>query len=71
MTHGEVVTLLNMLKEHKELEMVKITDLDIIYNPHMNDGNGEWEVFDSYGDHTQYAAFDNADALAELILEYM
>lgn len=69
MTHGDVVTLLNMLKEHRVLEMVRISDLDIIYNPHMNDG--EWEVFDSYSDHTEYGAYDDADALAELILEYV
>lgn len=69
MTHGELVTLLNMLKEHEELELIKITDLDIIYNPNM--GDGEWEVFDSNSDHTEYAAYDNVDALAELILEYI
>lgn len=69
MTHNKVVTLLNMLREHEELEMVKITDLDIIYNRYMN--GGEWEVFDSNGDHTEYEAYNDADELADLILDYI
>lgn len=69
MTHNEIVTLLNMLKEHNELELIKITDLDIVYNPHMNDG--EWEVFDSNSDHTEYEAYKDADELADLILDYI
>ena len=69
MRHEELVALLNMLAEHDEVEMVKITDLDIIYNPNMN--GGEWEVFDSNSDHTEYAEFTDVDELAEAILEYV
>ena len=68
MTHDELVALLSMLM-YRDVELVKITDLDIIYNPNMN--GGEWEVFDSYSDHTEYSAYDDINELAELILEYI
>ena len=68
MTRNKVMMLLDMLMEHKELEMVQIGNLDVTYNPYMN--NGEWEIFDHGSDHTEYTSFESDDIIecAETIL---
>lgn len=68
MTRNKIMVLLDMLMEHSELEMVQIGNLDVMYNPYMNEG--EWEVFDHNGDHTEFSSFE-ADSIiecAEMIL---
>ena len=66
MTRNKIMILLDMLMEHSELEMVQIGNLDVIYNPYMNDG--EWEIFNHDGDHTEYTEFNDIYECADAIL---
>ena len=56
MTQDTVLQLLGMLQQGT-IECTTIGGMDIIYNAHMEDG--EWELFDHYGDHTSYTAYDD------------
>lgn len=68
MTRNKIMVLLDMLMEHSELEMIQIGNLDIVYNPYMN--NGEWEIYDQNGNHEDYISFesDNIMECADMIL---
>lgn len=66
MTRNKIMVLLDMLMEHSELEMVQIGNLDVTYNPYMNEG--EWEVFDHDSDHTEYSSFEDILECANMIL---
>lgn len=56
MTQDMVLQLLDMLQQGT-IECTTIGGMDIVYNPHMEDG--EWELFDHGGDHTSYTAYDD------------
>ena len=48
------------------LECITVAGIDIIYNPHMNDG--EWELFDHDDDHTEYTAYDDIYECSEVVI---
>lgn len=65
MTQDMVLQLLDMLQQGT-IECVTIGGMDIIYNAHMDDG--EWELFDHYGDHTSYTAYGDIYECSGVVL---
>ena len=65
MTQDTVLQLLGMLQQGT-IECTTIGGMDIIYNAYMEDG--EWELFDHYGDHTSYTAYDDIYECSGVVL---
>ena len=64
-TQEQALQVLDMLHSGI-LELVTIAGMDVIYNPNMNDG--EWELFDHNGDHTEYSAYDDIYECSEVLI---
>ena len=64
-TQDQALQVLDMLQQGI-LECVTVAGMDIIYNPYMNDG--EWELFDHDGDHTEYTAYDDIYECSEVVI---
>ena len=64
-TQEQALQVLSMLQDGV-LESVTIAGMDVIYNPNMNDG--EWELFDHYGDHTEYTPHDDIYECSEVLI---
>lgn len=64
-TQEQALQVLDML-QNGILELVTIAGMDVIYNPNMNDG--EWELFDHNGDHTEYSAYDDIYECSEVLI---
>lgn len=65
MTQDMVLQSLDMLQQGT-IECITIGGMDITYNAHMDDG--EWELFDHYGDHTSYTAYDDIYECSGVVL---
>ena len=64
-TQLQALQVLDMLQQGI-LECVTVAGKDIIYNPHMDDG--EWQLFDHDGDHTEYEAYYDIHECSEVII---
>lgn len=64
-TQEQALQVLDMLQSGI-LELITTAGMDVIYNPNMNDG--EWELFDHNGDHTEYSAYNDIYECSEVLI---
>ena len=65
MTQDMVLQALGMLQQGTA-ECITIGGMDIIYNPHVE--GGAWQLFDHYGAHTSYTAYDDIYECSGVVL---
>ena len=65
MTQDMILQALDILQQCTS-ECVTIGGMDIIYNAYI--GDGEWELFDHYGDHISYTAYDDIYECSGVVL---